>query len=209
MRGRCFAVALLALPFVTALACADEEPGPGSGELPSTAVEGITGSCTALTIGMVCDPDGTGTAAQECQGTCQLNTSGAPTCVRLAQPSTVDGAACGGTGSDCTRSCSGGVCTNTPAAVLAACRPANATANACSGVCAGPVSNRQCFNIADFAPQAGAVPLRAYRWRIGLPVSGLWHSQRVRLHHDGPRGRDELQRRQRLHDRRRVQGIDL
>ena len=154
MRGRFFAVVLLSLPFVTALACADDEQSQGFGESPSTAVEGITGSCTALTIGMVCDPDGAGTAAQECQGVCQLNSAGAPTCVRLAQPSSVNGAVCGGTGSDCSRTCLNGACSNTPAAFPVACRPTAPGSHACQGVCAMVQGSRQCVNLANAAPGA-------------------------------------------------------
>lgn len=140
---------VLALPVVVvsafgAVACSAPATSDSLSEQMGDAVEGsqvgskLTTACRLETIGLPCDPDGSG-AATECEGLCWVNDEAEVSCLLVAAANLVvtdlNGRICGDEqGRDCSRSCENGACVQRNARLGTACRPAVNTTS-CDGVC--------------------------------------------------------------------------
>src|SRR5688572_22475527 len=120
-----------------------ESPSQVAGPIAESE-HAITNPCGLLEFGAPCDP---GDGADECDGVCWLDTSGAPACVALSRLGLaahyLDGRLCGASSSsdcgDTGRTCDMGSCVdpNTgvePVPVGTACRPSGGS-NRCAGTC--------------------------------------------------------------------------
>jgi len=119
-------------------ACSSAEPK----EEIATSTEAITSGCNQGTIGLPCDPDGSG-PLQECEGVCAIRSAGGGLTISCVTTTTAgiannDGKICGSSGaSDCSKSCKGKLCTAIAAPDGTACRPAGSSFgdDICDGQC--------------------------------------------------------------------------
>lgn len=108
-------------------------------EVEATKIESpITAQCRLSTVGLPCDPDGSG-AATECEGVCWLDDAALVGCLPLASlnlaTTDLNGRICGDVeGRNCGRSCENGECVDKNARLGTACRPRN-NSTTCEGVC--------------------------------------------------------------------------
>ncbi len=100
MRKLQSAVVLFSVLGLLSCSAADEPtPDPGTSEVTGKTGEFLTGTCSQLSIGHPCDPDGAAGPLLECGGVCLLNTSGNSACVPIttAGIATMNGRVCGST----------------------------------------------------------------------------------------------------------------
>lgn len=98
----------------------------------------ITSTCRLSTIGLPCDPDGSGKAT-ECEGVCWIDDAALIGCLPVAEVNLtitdLNGRICGDSeGRNCARSCENGACVDKNARLGTACRPRN-NSSTCEGVC--------------------------------------------------------------------------